>query len=164
MRLRRRADCRGRSLDNKSALTWWTEENSNTERQGFGDLEGSPSPRANRGRRAPAGKTRDPRRASGFEDPFDLVITGGTKADDEASIAEGAEFAVSFTKHRNLRKPEPYSVLVELVEDLNGTLDWAITKPKPKRPMWKVLEYLYDKPGVITQAQVADALRSTRAT
>ncbi len=153
------------ALDNKSALTCGTEENSNTEQQGFGNFLKA---LRHRGLTAVvvhhAGKTGDQRGASGFEDPFDLVIKlEEPKADDEASIAEGAEFAVSFTKHRNLRKPEPYSVLVELVEDLNGTFDWAITKPKPKKPMLKVLEYLYDKPGVMTQAQVADACGSTRA-
>jgi putative DNA primase/helicase len=146
-------------LDNKSALTFGTEENSSTEQQGFMLLL-----KALRHKGFTvvvvhhAGKSGDQRGSTGFEDPLDLVLkleAPVTDENDSLPPAEGAAFRITFTKHRGQKRPQPHLLDVELMEDMDGTFDWAIKKPEGKNNLLKVLEYMYDHPEALTQVAIA---------
>jgi putative DNA primase/helicase len=147
-------------LDNKSALSAGTDENSNSEQDTF--LAFLRQLR-HRGHAVlivhHAGKSGDQRGASRNEDFLDLVIKleapdSGDK--DPQSLPRGAAFRISFTKHRGLR-PDPPLLDVELMEDLDGTFTWAIEKPRRQQNWLRVLTYLCDHAST-KQAAVADAL------
>jgi|HubBroStandDraft_1064217.scaffolds.fasta_scaffold21515_2 hypothetical protein len=149
-------------LDNKSALTGGTEENSNSEQENWLLFL-----RQLRHKSYAvifvhhAGKSGDQRGASRNEDFLDLVIKlelPKAGDDDTPSSNRGAVFRLTFTKHRGLR-PDPAILDLELMEDMDGVFTWAISKPARKSQWLAVAEYIYDHPDITKQSEIAEALK-----
>ncbi len=155
-------------LDNKSALTGGTEENSNSEQDAILEFL-----RALRHRGYTvieihhAGKGGDQRGASRNEDFLDLTIKleePSAEDDDQedgvpaAPPPDGAAFRVSYTKVRGGKKPYPAIVDCELMEELGGAFEFLATAQKRKPNKVRVGVYLRDHQPVLTQTQIADAL------
>jgi len=149
-------------LDNKSALSTGTDENSNSEQDIF--LAFLRLLR-HRGHTVllvhHAGKGGDQRGASRNEDFLDLSIKLEIPKDDEDGEpyqqGDGAAFRLSFTKHRGLR-PKPATLDLELMQDMDGSFTWGIKKRRVHvLPTYvRVLQYLCDH---LAQSQ-ADVVRA----
>jgi hypothetical protein len=130
-------------LDNKSALSFGADENSNSEQDAF---VGFLRELRHRGYTVllvhHAGKDCNQRGASRTEDFLDLVIK--LEAPKEANEDDrGAAFGISFTKHRGLR-PDPATLDLRLIEDERGKFDWTIRKPTRTQNWLRVAEYIRD--------------------
>jgi hypothetical protein len=158
-------------LDNKSALTSGTDENSNSEQDALlAFLIGLRHRHITVVLVHHAGKGGDQRGASRNEDFIDLVIKLVVPEDEQDPDSDepppqssgGAAFRVSFTKHRSRKRPDPPFLDVELMEDMDGVFTWSMDKPRRTQNWLRVAEYIRDH-APDSQAQCWRALDINKA-